>query len=60
MLDGIGCNGVLRMWIHRYIPKTKELLALEGIEGDCELLPFGTQLSSQQEDHAQSSQMVTK
>ena len=24
------------MWIHRYIPKTKELLALEGIEGDCE------------------------
>ena len=26
------------MWIHRYVPETKELLHLEGIEGDCELL----------------------
>ena len=34
------------MWIHRYIPKTKELLALEGIEGDCELLPNRNERSS--------------
>ena len=34
------------MRIHNYIPETKELLALEGIEGDCELLPNRDERSS--------------
>ena len=34
------------MWIHRYVPETKELLHLEGFEGDCELLPNCDERSS--------------